>query len=214
MKHFNRILYAVIADIFEKIVQDDPHIPDEEVTQKIYQEFDETLELVFKDINSIAQVTEASAFLIDGDTYSKDEMVDMLVNGIDYISDNAKADVRSLIKYLNKTLDTSFMLYPDMSDGGESIILEKNYHVEAKISFEAGKIFLLQGETDSPDIKLFKLIYPEILKWTKGEDQQTSDDPPTKPEDKSKLNKIKKTDAKEDAIKKAKNYMKNRFDYL
>lgn len=203
MKHFNRILYAVIAEMFEKVVQADSHISDEEVTQKIYQEFDETLELVFNDINSIAQVTEVSTFFIDGETYSKDVMVDMLVNGIDYVSDNAKADVRSLIKYLNKTLDEAFMLYPDMIDGGESIILEKNYRVEAKISFEADKIFLLQGESSSPDVELFKAIYPEILKWTKGEDQQT-DTTPTSPGDKSKDN----------SIDKAKKYMKKRFDYL
>jgi len=213
MKKFNRVLYAIISDMFEKLIADDPNISNDDIMQNMYQEFDETMQLVFDDLNSVTQIAEITSINIDGDSYSREEMVDMLVNGISFDSKDVRTEVRSLVRHLNGSLDETFVIYPMIIDGHEGdIVIERKLKVEANISIGEDRILLLQGEGGEPDINLFKTVYPEIIKWIKGEDDE--DEPPTKPEDKSKFNKIKKTDAKEDAIKKAKNYMKNRFDYL
>ena len=216
MKKFNRVLYAIISEMFESLLVDEPNMTNEELMQNMYQEFDETMQLVFDDLNSMSQIAEIAEISIDGASYTKDQMIDMIVNGIDFTSQDLVADSRSLMKHLSRNLDETFIVYPNYSGGpgNSTLLVERHNKIEAHISFEAGKVFLLKGDTEEPDIGMFKELYPEILKWVQGDDQQTSDDPPTKPEDKSKLNKIKKSDVKEDAIKKARNYMKNRFDYL
>ena len=215
MKKFNRVLYAIISDMFEKLIADDPNISNDDIMQNMYQEFDETMQLVFDDLNSVTQIAEITSINIDGDSYSREEMVDMLVNGISFDSKDVRTEVRSLVRHLNGSLDETFVIYPMIIDGHEGdIVIERKLKVEANISIGEDRILLLQGEGGEPDINLFKSVYPEIIKWVKGRDQDKDNEPPKQPEDKSNLNKIKKTDVKEDAIKKAKNYMKNRFDYL
>ena len=211
MKKFNRVLYAIISDMFEKLIADDPSISNDDIMQNMNQEFDETMQLVFDDLNSVTQIADITSINIDGDEYTREEMVDMLVNGIAFDSKDVRTEVRSLIRHLNGSLDETFVIYPMIIDGHEGdIVIERKLKVEANISIGEDRILLLQGEGGEPDISLLKTVYPEILKWAKGEDQQTSDEPPTKPEDKSKLNKIKKSDVKEDAIKKAIEDYKNK----
>lgn len=213
MKKFNRVLYAIISDMFEKLIADNPSISNDDIMQNMYQEFDETMQIVFDDLNSVTQITEITSINIDGDEYTREEMIDMLVNGIAFNSKDVRTEVRSLIRHLNASLDEAFVIYPMIIDGHEGdIVIERKLKVEANISIGEDRILLLQGEGGEPDISLFKAIYPEIIKWIK--DQDEDDEPPERPAGKSKFNKIKKTDAKEDAIEKARNYMKNRFDYL
>ena len=216
MKKFNRVLYAIISDMFESLLIDEPNMTNEELMQNMYQEFDETMQLVFDDLNSMTQIAQIAEINIEGASYSKEKMIDMIVNGIDFISQDLVADSRSLMKHLSRNLDETFIVYPNYSGGAgnSTLLVERHNKIEAHISFEAGKVFLLKGDTEEPDIGMFKELYPEILKWVQGGNQQSGDDPPTNPEDKSKFNKIKKYEAKEDAIKKARSYMKNRFDYL
>jgi hypothetical protein len=72
-------------------------------------------------------------------------------------------------------------------DGHEGrIAIERKLRVEANISIEKNRIYLLQGDGDSPDIELFKIVYPEILKWIKGEKQQRVDKPPANPKGRNK----------------------------
>jgi hypothetical protein len=213
MKTFNRVLYAVIADLIEEILDESPDALEEEISQRIYENFDNALQLALSDL-AISKQVEYTHIKIDGEDYSREVMIDMLVNGIDYTSDDPRSDARSLIKYLNKTLDTEYLLYPNSAYGCEGdIFIEAGNKIEANISISEGKIFLLQGESATPNVDLFKQIYPEILKWVQGVDQQVDNSPP-KPDDSSKTNKIQKIDIKADAIKKARKYMKNRFDYL
>ena len=211
MKKFNRILYAVIADMIDDLLKDDPEMTDEEIMENMYLVFDETTQLVFDDLSNAQKIGEIvdGDFVIQGESFSKDEMIDMLVNGIDYETDDAKKDAKSLVRYLNKTLDNNFMIYSGLSDEEMgAIIIEHRNTIVANISIGEGKIFLLQGESSETDINLFKQIYPEIIRWTLGEDQQTSEPPPQQPTPIKKLNKINK-DA---AIQKAKNYMKKYYE--
>jgi len=211
MKKFNRILYAVIADMIDDLLKDDPEMTDEEIMENMYLVFDETTQLVFDDLSNAQKIGEIvdGDFVIQGESFSKDEMIDMLVNGIDYKTDDAKKDAKSLVRHLNKTLDNNFMIYSGLSDEEMgAIIIEHRNTIVANISIGEGKIFLLQGESSETDINLFKQIYPEIIKWTLGEDQQTSEPPPQQPTPIKKLNKINK-DA---AIQKAKNYMKKYYE--
>ena len=193
MKKFNRVLYAIISDMFESFLVDDPDMTNEELMQHMYQEFDETMQLVFDDLNSVIATSDLSSVDIGDQSYSRDVMVDMLVNGIHFESKDAKADSRSLIRHLNKVLDESFMIYPNIMDGEEGIIIvEKKNRIEANIAITGDKIYLLQGESDSPDLDIFKSIYPELIKWMQGEGQQSEDDTPpgskkTSSESKSKF---------------------------
>ena len=216
MKKFNRVLYAIISEMFESLLIDDPNMSNEELMQNLYQEFDETMQLVFDDLNSMTQISQIAEINIDGASYSKEKMIDMIVNGIDFTSQDLVSDSRSLMKHLSRNLDETFIVYPNYAGGpgNSTLLVERHNMIEAHISFEAGKVFLLKGDTEEPDIGMFKELYPEILKWVQGGDEQTGDDPPTNPEDKSKHNKIKKSNPNGDAIDKARSYMKNRFDYL
>jgi len=198
MKKFNRVLYAIISDMFESFLVDDPDMTNEELMQHMYQEFDETMQLVFDDLNSVIATSDLSSVNIGDQAYSRDVMVDMLVNGIHFESKDVKADSRSLIRHLNKVLDESFMIYPNIMDGEEGIIIvEKKNRIEANIAITGDKIFLLQGESESPDLNIFKTIYPELIKWMQGEDQQSGDDTPQMPNGKN-----------------TSNYSKSKFDYL
>ena len=116
----------------------------------------------------------------------------MIVNGIDFTSQDLVSDSRSLMRHLSRNLDETFIVYPNYSGdpGNSTLLVERHNKIEAHISFEAGKVFLLKGNTEEPDIEMFKELYPEILKWTQGINQETIDDPPTQPEDKTKFNKI------------------------
>ena len=194
MKKFNRVLYAIISDMFESILINEPDMTNEELMQRLYQEFDETLQIVFDDLNSMSQIAEIAEISINGASYTKDQMIDMIVNGINFASQDLVGDSRSLMKYLSKKLDETFIVYPNHTGGpgNSTLLVERHNKIEAHISFEAGKVFLLKGEAEEPDIGMFKELYPEILKWVQGEDQQ-GDDEPTPPGGKTKFNKIKKT---------------------
>ena len=205
MKKFNRVLYAIISDMFESILISDPNMTNEELMQRLYQEFDETLQIVFDDLNSMTQIAEIAEISIDGASYTKDQMIDMIVNGINFSSQDLVADSRSLMKYLSKNLDETFIVYPNYTGGpgNSTLLVERHNKIEAHISFEAGKVFLLKGEAEEPDIGMFKELYPEILKWVQGEDQQ-GDDEPTPSSGKTKFSKIKNNSGSK----------KSRFDYL
>ena len=202
MKKFNRVLYAVISDMFESLLVDAPAMTNEELMQHLYQEFDETMQLVFDDLNSMSQISQIAEINIDGASYTKEKMIDMIVNGINFISKDLVNDSRALMKYLSKKLDETFIVYPNYTGGpgNSTLLVERHNKIEAHISFEGGKIFLLKGETEEPDIGMFKELYPEILKWVQGEDRQ-EDDEPTSPSDKTKLSKMNTS-------------KKSRFDYL
>ena len=191
--------------MFESILINEPDMTNEELMQRLYQEFDETLQIVFDDLNSMSQIAEIAEISIDGASYTKDQMIDMIVNGIDFTSQDLVGDSRSLMKYLSKNLDETFIVYPNYTGGpgNSTLLVERHNKIEAHISFEAGKVFLLKGEAEEPDIGMFKELYPEILKWVQGEDQQ-GDDEPTSPSGKTKFNKIKKING----------LKKSRFDYL
>jgi hypothetical protein len=173
--------------MFEKLLVENPNISNDDIMQRVYQEFDETMQLVFDDLNNVTQITDITSINIDGDEYSREEMVDMLVNGISFSSKDARTETRSLIRHLNVSLDEAFVIYPMTIDGHEGrIAIERKLRVEANISIEKNRIYLLQGDGDSPDIELFKIVYPEILKWIKGEKQQRVDKPPANPKGRNK----------------------------
>ena len=205
MKKFNRVLYAIISEMFEELLIDKPNISNEELMQHMYQEFDETMQLVFDDLNSMSQIADITEISIDGSSYTKSQMIDMIVNGIGFSSQDLVADSRSLMKHLSKNLDETFIIYPNYTGdpGNSTLLVERHNNIEAHISFESGKIFLLKGEAEEPDINMFKELYPEILKWVQTKDS-VIDEEPTPSNDKKKFNKIKKADIKK----------KSRFDYL
>ena len=184
--------------MFETLLIEQPDITNEALMQHLYQEFDETMQLVFDDLNSMTQIAEIAEISIDGASYTKNQMIDMIVNGIDFTSQDLVADSRSLMKYLSKNLNETFIVYPNYTGGpsNSTLLVERHNKIEAHISFEAGKVFLLKGETEEPDIDMFKELYPEILKWVQGKNQQESDKP-TPPNNKTKNN-----------------TKKSRFDYL
>ena len=74
-------------------------------------------------------------------------MIDMIVNGIDFTSQDLVADSRSLMKYLSKNLDETFIVYPNYTGGpgNSTLLVERHNKIEAHISFEAGKVFLLKA---------------------------------------------------------------------
>ena len=37
MKKFNRVLYAIISDMFEKLIANDPNISNDDIMQNMYQ---------------------------------------------------------------------------------------------------------------------------------------------------------------------------------
>ena len=211
MIKINRVLYAVISDIFEELIKVDPNIEVDEVRARLYEVFDENLECVISDFSRAANMASLDTIDIAGEEYTKNAMITMITEGIDFKTTNIRSDSRSLISHLSKNLSDEFLIYPDHDC---NILIEHSNVVEAQLNFENDKIILMRGETPEPDVQVFKEVLPEILKWIQGFDYQSSDNPPTNPEDKSKRNKIKKTDVKADALKKARSYMKNRFDYL
>ena len=144
MKKFNRVLYAIISDMFESLLIDEPSMTNEELMQNLYQEFDETMQLVFDDLNSMSQISQIAEINIAGASYSKEKMIDMIVNGIDFTSRDLVNDSRSLMKFLSRNLNETFIVYPNYTGdpGNSTLLVERHNKIEANISFESGKIFI------------------------------------------------------------------------
>ena len=165
MIKINRVLYAVISDIFEELIKEDPNIDVDDVRTRLCQVFDENLECVIDDFSKAASMSSIDTIDIAGDTYTKSAMLTMITDGIDFRSTNIRSDSRSLISYLSKHLTDDFLIYPDHDC---NVLIEYNNVIEAQLNFENDKIILLMGESPEPDIQLFKLVLPEILKWIQG----------------------------------------------
>ena len=178
MIKINRVLYAVISDIFEELIKEDPNIEVDEVRARLYEVFDENLECVITDFSRAASMTSLDTVDIAGESYTKDSMILMITDGIDFTSTNLRADSRGLIKHLTDNLPDEFFIYPDHD---ANVLIEHDNVIEAQLNFDLvnDKIVLMRGETPEPDVQLFKEVFPEILKWVKG--KKTESSPKTTP---------------------------------
>ena len=176
MIKINRVLYAVISDIFEELIKEDPNIEVDEVRARLYEVFDENLECVIEDFSRAASMASLDTISIAGDSYTKDSMILMITDGIDFTSTNLRADSRGLIKHLTENLSDEFFIYPDQD---ANVLIEHSNVIEAQLNFDLqnDKIVLMRGETPEPDVQLFKEVFPEILNWIKGK----KSDIPVKP---------------------------------
>ena len=166
MIKINRVLYAVISDIFEELIKEDPNIEVGEVRARLYEVFDSNLECVIEDFSRAASMTSLDTISIAGDSYTKDSMILMITDGIDFTSTNLRADSRGLIKHLTDNLSDEFFIYPDQD---ANVLIEHSNVIEAQLNFDLqnNKIILMRGETPEPDVQLFKEVFPEILNWVK-----------------------------------------------
>ena len=179
MLKINRVLYAVISDIFEELIKENPNIEVDEVRASLYQVFDENLECVIEDFSRAANMTSLDTIDIAGSAYTKNAMITMITDGIDFKSTNVRADSRGLISHLSKNLSDEFLIYPDHDC---NVLIEHSNVVEAQLNFENDKIILMKGETPEPDIQVFKEVLPEILKWIQNADEkEPNNNNPKKP---------------------------------
>jgi hypothetical protein len=178
MIKINRVLYAVISDIFEELIKENPDIDVDEVRTRLYQVFDENLECVIEDFSRAANMASLDTIDIAGEAYTKNAMITMITDGIDFKSTNIRSDSRGLISHLSKNLSDEFLIYPDHDC---NVLIEHSNVVEAQLNFENDKIILMKGETPEPDIQVFKEVLPEILKWIQNTDEKESDNKPKKP---------------------------------
>jgi hypothetical protein len=169
MIKINRVLYAVISDIFEELIKEDPNIEVDEVRAHLYQVFDEKLECVIDDFSRAASMTSLDTIDIAGESYTRNSMIAMITEGIDFKSTNVRADSRGLISHLSKNLSDEFLIYPDHDC---NVLIEHSNVVEAQLNFENDKIILMKGETPEPDVQVFKEVLPEILRWVQGSGQE------------------------------------------
>jgi hypothetical protein len=176
MLKINRVLYAVISDIFEGLIEENKNIAVEEVRTRLNQIFDENLECVIEDFSNAASMTNLESININGSSYTRDIMIQMITEGINFTPTELRADSRSLIKHLMSNLPGEFMIYPDQD---ANILIEHSNVVEAQLNFVKNKILLMKGETSEPDIQVFKEVFPEILKW--AQQQKSSDAASTPP---------------------------------
>ena len=178
MLKINRVLYAIISNIFEELIKEDPNIEVDEVRARLYQVFDENLECVIEDFSRAANMASIDTIDIAGSVYTKNAMITMITDGIDFKSTNVRADSRGLISHLSKNLSGEFLIYPDQDC---NVLIEHSNVVEAKLNFENDKIVLMKGETPEPDIQVFKEVLPEILKWIQNADEKEPNSTPKKP---------------------------------
>ena len=179
MIKINRVLYAVISDIFEELIKEDPNIEVDEVRARLYEVFDENLECVISDFSKAATMSSLDTIDIAGESYTRDVMIRMITEGIDFEPTNLRSDSRGLISHLTKNLPDEFLIYPDQDC---NVLIEHSNVIEAQLNFENDKIVLTKGETPEPDVELFKEVLPEILKWVQGNRQCAPDnDTPAKP---------------------------------
>jgi len=179
MIKINRVLYAVISDIFEELIKEDPNIEVDEVRARLYQVFDENLECVIEDFSRAANMASLDTIDIAGSAYTKNAMITMITDGIDFKSTNVRADSRGLISHLSKNLSDEFLIYPDHDC---NVLIEHSNVVEAQLNFENDKIVLMKGETPEPDVQVFKEVLPEILKWIQNADEkEPNNNNPKKP---------------------------------
>jgi hypothetical protein len=169
MLKINRVLYAIISNIFEELIKEDPNIEVDEVRARLYQVFDENLECVIEDFSRAANMASIDTIDIAGSAYTKNAMITMITDGIDFKSTNVRADSRGLISHLSKNLSDEFLIYPDHDC---NVLIEHSNVVEAQLNFENDKIILMKGETPEPDIQVFKEVLPEILKWIQNADEK------------------------------------------
>jgi hypothetical protein len=179
MIKINRVLYAVISDIFEELIKENSNIEVDEVRARLYQVFDENLECVIEDFSRAANMSSLDTIDIAGEAYTKNAMITMITDGIDFESTNIRADSRGLISHLSKSLSDEFLIYPDHDC---NVLIEHSNVVEAQLNFENGKIILMRGETPEPDVQVFKEVLPEILKWVQDYNQEApASSTPNKP---------------------------------
>ena len=179
MIKINRVLYAVISDIFEELIKEDQNIEVDEVRARLYQVFDENLECVIEDFSRAASMQSLETIDIAGSAYTKNAMITMITDGIDFKSTNVRADSRGLISHLSKNLSDEFLIYPDHDC---NVLIEHSNVVEAQLNFENDKIILMKGETPEPDVQVFKEVLPEILKWIQNADEkEPNNNNPKKP---------------------------------
>ena len=179
MIKINRVLYAIISDIFEELIKEDQNIEVDEVRARLYQVFDENLECVIEDFSRAASMQSLETIDIAGSAYTKNAMITMITDGIDFKSTNVRADSRGLISHLSKNLSDEFLIYPDHDC---NVLIEHSNVVEAQLNFENDKIILMKGETPEPDIQVFKEVLPEILKWIQNADEkEPNNNNPKKP---------------------------------
>jgi hypothetical protein len=174
MIKINRVLYAIISDIFEELIKEDPNIEVDEVRARLYQVFDENLECVIEDFSRAANMASIDTIDIAGSAYTKNAMITMITDGIDFKSTNVRAASRGLISHLSKNLSDEFLIYPDQDC---NVLIEHSNVVEAQLNFENDKIVLMKGETPEPDIQVFKEVLPEILKWIQDTDEKEPNNP-------------------------------------
>jgi len=180
MIKINRVLYAVISDIFEGLIEENQNIEVEEVRARLYEVFDANLECVIEDFSRAANMASLDMIDIAGDSYTKDSMILMITDGIDFTSTNLRSDSRALISHLTKNLSEGFFIYPDQD---ANVLIEHNNVIEAQLNFdlENNKIILMRGETPEPDVQLFKEVFPEILSWIKTKKDVVSPPAPDAP---------------------------------
>jgi len=133
MIKINRVLYAVISDIFEELIKEDPNIEVDEVRARLYEVFDENLECVITDFSRAASMTSLDTVDIAGESYTKDSMILMITDGIDFTSTNLRADSRGLIKHLTDNLPDEFFIYPDHD---ANVLIEHDNVIEAQLNFD------------------------------------------------------------------------------
>ena len=177
MIKINRVLYAIISDIFEELIEENNNIEVEEVRARLYEVFDANLECVIEDFSRAAGMASLETVDINGESYTRNSMIQMITEGIDFKSTDLRADSRGLISHLTKNLSDKFFIYPDHD---ANVLIEHNNVIEAQLNFdlEQNKIVLMRGETPEPDIQAFKEVLPQILSWVKS---KSSDTPTTQP---------------------------------
>jgi len=180
MIKINRVLYAVISDIFEGLIEENQNIEVEEVRARLYEVFDANLECVIEDFSRAANMASLDMIDIAGDSYTKDSMILMITDGIDFTSTNLRSDSRALISHLTKNLSEEFFIYPDQD---ANVLIEHSNVIEAQLNFDLAnnKIILMRGETPEPDVQLFKEVFPEILSWIKTKKDIASSPAPNAP---------------------------------
>jgi hypothetical protein len=133
---------------------------------------------VIEDFSRAASLNSLDTIDIAGESYTKNAMITMITDGIEFKSVNVRSDSRGLISHLSKNLSDEFLIYPDQDC---NVLIEHSNVVEAQLNFENDKIVLMRGETPEPDVQVFKEVLPEILKWVQNTDEKEPDNKPTKP---------------------------------
>mgnify|MGYP001387103357 CR=1 FL=1 len=177
MIKINRVLYAVISDIFEGLIEENQNIEVEEVRARLYEVFDTNLECVIEDFSRAASMASLDTVDINGESYTRNTMIQMITEGIDFKSTDLRLDSRGLINHLTKNLSDEFFIYPDHE---ANVLIEYDNVIEAQLNFDLkhNKIILMRGETPEPDVQVFKEVLPQILSWVQA---KSSDTPTVQP---------------------------------